>query len=93
MHASEIFIKENFHNRTHYRPHCFSEALGVVKRICTHSSAARPSVKKQRKRPRDFTLSLSLSLLFFSSASFNRRSEKYRSVTARRVYHTRRILS
>lgn len=70
MHASEIFIKENFHNRTRYRPRCFSEALGVVKKICTHSSAARSSVKRQRKRPSDL---LFLSLLFFSSASFNRR--------------------
>lgn len=69
MHASEIFIKENFHNRTRYRPHCFSETLGVVKRICTHSSAARPSVKRQRKRPSDFlSLFSSLVLLLLAAA-------------------------
>lgn len=83
---ARYLLKKTFHNRTRYRPRCFSEALGrgVVKRICTHSSAARPSVKRQRKRPNDL---LFLSLLFFGSASFNRRRKiSFRDYTSSVTY-------
>lgn len=72
---ARYLLKKIFIIASLYRRIVFSGVSGIVKRICTHSSAARSSVKRRSEGARNkrdpFYLSLSLSLSLFLFCSSN----------------------